>query len=595
MCGIVGYIGNKEAQSVLINCLKRLEYRGYDSCGVAVLGEDTIQVYKDAVRIGELEKRLSRNGSRVGIGHTRWATHGRPSKINAHPHADCGGNVVVVHNGIISNFLTLREGLVREGHQFTSETDTEVLPHLIEKHYLGNLEEAVRLALQEVEGSYAILVLHRKSRELIAARHESPLLIGLSDGEKFAASDAPAVLQYTDRVVYLEDGDLAVMNGEGLRISNQGREVVRGEHHLEWTAEDVKKAGYEHFMLKEIHEQPKVIEEMLGESVSTIERAVNLKVNLDRTTESVLLLACGTSYYAAMVGQRVLEEIARLPVRVELASEFNYSRAVVGRMLAVAITQSGETADTNRALRKAREMGCRTMAITNVRDSSVTRIAEQSFHTNAGPEIGVAATKSFTAQLIALYLISLSLAEIDAAAFRSLAQELRLLPAKVKRVLGSEKTIAGYGRYLSGYDSVLYVARGISYPVALEGALKIKEIAYVHAEGYAAGELKHGPFALLGEKVPVVALAVKDDTYEAMLSSIKEIKARESPVIALAEEGDQEITKYVDYVLPLPHTTPLLVPVVASVALQLLAYYAAHSRGCPIDMPRNLAKSVTVE
>ncbi|MBM2831521.1 MAG: glucosamine--fructose-6-phosphate aminotransferase {isomerizing [Dehalococcoidia bacterium] len=594
MCGIVGYVGCKEAQPILVNCLKRLEYRGYDSCGLAFLG-DGLQVYKDVVRIGELEKILPPNGGRVGIGHTRWATHGRPSKVNAHPHVDCRGEIAVVHNGIISNFLALRERLVSEGHHFFSETDTEVLPHLIEKYYRGNLEEAVRRALQDVEGSYAVAVIHRNSGELIAARHESPLLIGLGDGEKFLASDAPALVDYSDRVVYLEDGDLVVMHGEGLKISNQGREVVRKEHHLEWTAKNVGKAGYEHFMLKEIHEQPGVIEEMVGESVSTIEPSVNLEVFIDRTVDGILLLACGTSYYAAMVGQQVLEEIARLPVRVELASEFSYSRTVVGRTLAIAISQSGETADTNRALKKARDLGCRTMAITNVRDSTVTRIAEQSFYTKAGPEIGVAATKSFTAQLIAFYLIALSLAEVDAGTFRHMTQELRLLPSKVQRVLDSEKVIAGHGRRLSGYESVFYVGRGISYPMALEGALKIKEIAYIHAEGYAAGELKHGPFALLREKFPVVALTLRDDTYEAMLSNIKEIKARESPVLALAEEGDQEIAKYVDYVLPLPQTDRLFAPVVISVALQLLAYFAARSRGCPIDTPRNLAKSVTVE
>jgi glucosamine--fructose-6-phosphate aminotransferase (isomerizing) len=593
MCGIVGYIGNREAQPILVDCLKRLEYRGYDSCGIAILAGD-MQVYKDAVRIGKLEEVLPSNGSKVGVGHTRWATHGRPTRANAHPHVDCLGSLVVVHNGIINNFTALRERLVQEGHLFSSETDTEVLPHLIEKYYQGDLREAVKSALQEVEGSYAIIVLHRNNQELIAARWESPLIIGLGDGDKFIASDAPALLGYTDRVIYLEDGDLAAICGEEIRIINQGQEVVRREHHLDWEVEDVKKAGYEHFMLKEIHEQPRVIEETQGECISAIDLMVDLEVSLNKTVDSILLLACGTSYYAAMVGQRVLEEISRLPVRVEMASEFNHSRAVVGKSLAIGITQSGETADTNRALKKAKELGCHTVAITNVRDSSVTRIAEQSFYINAGPEMGVAATKSFTAQLIALYLISLSLSDTDASTFRALTQEFRLLPAKVQRVLAKENEIAQYGRYLAGYMSVYYVARGISYPVALEGALKIKEIAYIHAEGYAAGELKHGPFALLGPEVPVVALAMQDDTYEIMLSNIKEIKARESPVLALAEEGDQEIAKYVDHVLYLPQTEPLCTPVVSSVALQLLAYFAARERGCPIDMPRNLAKSVTV-
>lgn len=590
----MGYIGYRQAQPILVDCLRKLEYRGYDSCGIALLNKD-IHVFKDVGRIGELVKTMPSNGGRIGIGHTRWATHGFPTKMNAHPHADCHDRIMVVHNGIINNFLSLREQLTQEGHRFRSETDTEVIPHLIEKYYRGNFEEAVAQALCDVRGSYAVIALHKDHQELVLARRESPLLVGLGDAETFVASDAPPLLEYTDRVVYLEDDDIAVLSSHGMKVSNGGKEVDREEHHLTWTVDDARKAGYPHFMLKEIHEQPKVIQDTLGETLSSVDPGVDLGIELGSNIQSILLLACGTSYYAALVGKHVLENMARIPARVEIASEFTRSQVMVGKTLAIAITQSGETADTNRALKKAKESGCRTLAVTNVLGSSVTRIADQTFYTKAGPEISVAATKTFNAQLIALYLIALSLSPLDAGSCRQFANELKLLPVKVQRVLDVEDHIARHGRYLANYENVFYVARGINYPVALEGALKLKEISYIHAEGYAAGELKHGPFALLSKNVPVVAVFMRDGFYDALLSNIKEIKARESPVVAIVEEGDRELRQYVDHVIEVPRTDPLLSPVVTSVALQLLAYYAARERGCPIDMPRNLAKSVTVE
>ena len=594
MCGVVGYIGERDAQPILVNCLKRLEYRGYDSCGIAVLGSG-IQVHKDVGRIGHLEITLPRNGGQIGLGHTRWATHGKPSKMNAHPHLDCTEKIAVVHNGVIGNFQPLRDQLIEEGHVFRSETDTEVIPHLIEKYFQGDLEQAVRRALLDIDGSYAFIVLHADCDQLVVARKGSPLIVGLGDREYFIASDVPAVLDYTDRVVYLEDEDIGVITREGIRIANNGKEASREGHRITWSMEDAQKGGYEHYMLKEIHEQPRVIQDTLRGHISTVEPRVDLGIAIDTRMKDILMVACGTSYHAALVGKHVIEKLARIPVRVELASEFNYSETVLHKTLGIGITQSGETADTLMALKKARVLGCKTLAITNVVESSATRIVDQTFYIQAGPEICVAATKSFIAQLIAIYLFALSLATEDVRLHRNLISELRQLPSKVQRVLQDQGHIARYGKYLSRYENVFFVARGLNYPVALEGALKLKEIAYIHAEGCPAGELKHGPFALLTPYTPVIAIAAGDNTYDTLVANIKEIKARESPVIAIADEGDGEIGKHVDFVIRVPSVNPIFSPVVNSVAIQLLTYYAAKERGCPIDMPRNLAKSVTVE
>ena len=593
MCGIVGYIGNSNAQPILLQSLGRLEYRGYDSCGIAVL-DSTVQVYKDEGRVHQLGKAIPKSHGKLGIGHTRWATHGKPSKTNAHPHVDCTGRIAVVHNGVIDNFQQLRDKLIKEGHKFYSETDTEVIPHLIESYYQGDLEQAVKRALVDLRGTYSLIVLAADHEELVVARNESPLVIGIGDGENFVASDVPALLDHTERVMYMEDGDVGVVTAGEIRLTNSNLGVSRETNVIPWTIDDAQKGGYDHFMLKEIHEQPRVIRDTLGGYLSEIEPVINL--GLESTEfEDILLLACGTSYHACLVGRYLLERLARIPVRVEVASEFSYSDAVVGETWVIGITQSGETADLLGALKKAKQLGCRTLAITNCFGSSATRIADQTFYIRALPEISVAATKSFIAQLMAMYLIALSEAKIDIKFREDLTRELGVLSDKVQQVLDGEEGIARHGKYLSAFDNAFFVARGINFPIALEGALKLKEISYIHAEGYPAGELKHGPFALLTPSTPVIAIVAQDDTYEAMLANIKEIKARESPVIAVADEADEDIDKYVDEVIRVPRVDSLFSPVVNSVALQLLAYYAAKERGCSIDMPRNLAKSVTVK
>ncbi len=594
MCGIIGYIGDRLAQPIVLNCLSKLEYRGYDSCGVAV-ASGGIEVYTDAVRVGALRKALPHLDGTVGIGHTRWATHGKPSRVNAHPHLDCHGKIAVVHNGIINNFQQLKRQLMSEGHDFVSETDTEVVPHLIEKYYEGNLEKAVEAALRDIEGSYAIIVLAANEAKLVVAKKDSPLIIGIGDREKFLASDVPAILDYTNRVVYLEDGDIGVVTKDGLKIRRDGVDVDREEHKILWSVKDAQKAGYEHFMLKEIHEQPKVIRDTLGGYTQAANPVVDLAVVRDSGMESMLILACGTSYNAALIGKYIMEELDRLPVRAEIASEFNYYSQTLARTVAVVITQSGETADTLKAIRRLKGVKCRVVAITNVVGSTASRIADQTIYTRAGPEISVAATKSFIAQLMVLYWLGMSYSRADARRLSDLLMGLRQLPEKVQQVLDNKDRIIEYADYLSGFENAFLIGRGINFPVALEGALKLKEIAYIHSEGYAAGELKHGPFALLGSSMPVIAIVAHDSTYDAMLTNIKEVKTRGSPVMALVEEGDEAIEELADSVITVPEVDAIFSPVVNTVALQLIAYYTAKHRGCSIDFPRNLAKSVTVE
>jgi glutamine---fructose-6-phosphate transaminase (isomerizing) len=511
MCGIVGYVGKREAQPVLVNCLKRLEYRGYDSCGIALLGKN-LEVYKDAVRIESLEKTLRPNGSHIGIGHTRWATHGKPSQLNAHPHTDCSGKIAVVHNGVIENFQQLREQLTKEGHVFRSDTDTEVIPHLIEKYYQGNLEQAVSRAIADLTGSYAFVAIHVDWHGLVVARNESPLVLGVGDKEYIVASDVPAVLDYTDRVIYLEDGDIGVITEDTLRCTSNGKQVERAEHRIPWSMEEAQKAGHEHFMIKEIHEQPRVIRNTYKGYISALEPVINLGIEKDADLSDILIVACGTSYYASLVGKHVIQSLSQIPVRVEIASEFNYSDTVLGKTWVIVVTQSGETADSLRALKKAKGSGCRTLVITNVVGSTVTRIADETLYINAGPEICVAATKSFIAQLVMLYLLALAWSSAGVRSRVGLITELRQLPNKVQELLDREEEIAEQAKYLARYENVFFVGRGINFPIALEGALKLKEISYIHAEGYAAGELKHGPFALLTPDTPVVALAARDNT-----------------------------------------------------------------------------------
>jgi glucosamine--fructose-6-phosphate aminotransferase (isomerizing) len=592
VCGIIGYIGAKKAQPILLNCLSKLEYRGYDSCGIAVMAE-SIQLYKDLVRVKVLAKATPTLDGTIGIGHTRWATHGEPSKANAHPHCDCTGRIAVVHNGTITNFHKLREELTAEGHILASQTDTEVLPHLIEKYYDGDFTHAVEMALRDIEGAYTMIALMAGESRLVAARKDSPLIIGIGDRENYIASDVPALLDYTSRVIYLEDGDIAEVTAGNVTLKNDDADITREEHKILWSVEDAQKGGYEHFMLKEIHEQPKVIRDTLTEYISSGEPVADLAGG--GGLEDILILASGTSYHAGLVGKYIIEGLINVPVRVELASEYIYSGRASARNKAMVITQSGETLDALKAIKRLKEVGSRVITITNVVGSTASRIADQTIYTRAGPEISVAATKTFIAQLIALYWLALPYARVDIRKLDDLVLELRQLPAKVQRVLDNEEQIAEHARKLARYENAFYIGRGINYPVALEGALKLKEISYVHAEGYASGELKHGPYALLGNQAAVVAVVARDDTYEAITTGIKEIKARKSPVLAVVSEGDETIIELADSVIYVPLTDPLFSPVVNCVVLQLLAYYIAKERGCPIDFPRHLAKTLTVE
>ncbi len=596
MCGIIGYIGSKKAQPVLLNCLAKLEYRGYDSCGIAVMSKG-IDVYKDAVRVKALAKAAPEFEGVVGIGHTRWATHGEPSRQNAHPHCDCTGRIAVVHNGTITNYHKLREQLTAEGHILASQTDTEVLPHLIEKYYDGDFARAVERALDDVEGAYTMIAMMTEEPRLVAARKDSPLIIGIGDRENYIASDVPALLDYTSRVIYLEDGDIAVITAGDITLRNGGSGVNREEHKILWSVEDAQKGGYEHFMLKEIHEQPKVIRDTLAEYLSEYISSAKKAADLTRGggLEDMLILASGTSYHAGLVGKYIIEALMKVPVRVELASEYIYSGQALPRNKAIVITQSGETLDALKAIKRLREAGSRVITLTNVVGSTASRVADETVYTRAGPEISVAATKTFIAQLIALYWMAIPYARADVRRPGDLVLELRQLPGKVQQILDNQTLIVDAARQIAKSENVFYVGRGINYPIALEGALKLKEISYIHAEGYASGELKHGPYALLGAQSPVVAVVTQDNTYEATTTSLKEIKARKSPVLAVVGEGDDTMAELADSIITVPRTDPLFSPVVNVVVLQLLAYYVAKERGCPIDFPRNLAKTLTVE
>ncbi len=597
MCGIIGYAGQRNALPILLDGLKRLEYRGYDSAGVAVVGSG-LQMAKDKGFIANLEAQLPSMKGSTGIAHTRWATHGAPSKVNAHPHTDCSGRLALAHNGIIENYASLREKLEGEGHVFRTETDTESLAHLIESFYHGDLEDAVRKALHEIRGSYAIAVIHNdEPGKVIGARNESPLVVGLAPDETFLASDVPALLKYTDKVVYVMDKEMVVLTPRGAAVKDlDGRTVSREPQRILWNLEDAEKGGFEHFMIKEIHETPKAIHETL------LGRIANLEVDgfLAEGFSSVKLVACGTSYHAALVGKYIIEEIAHLPASAELASEYRYTQGAAERPLVILISQSGETADTLGAAREARRRGCKTLGVCNVIGSSLARETDTTIYTRAGVEIGVAATKTFVAQLIVLYLLALRMGldrgtlgyeEAD-----GLKDELRALPRAVLAVLNKEAEIRGLAEaYGKGARDAYYIGRHANYPVAMEGALKLKEISYIHAEAYAAGELKHGPLALITNGTPVIAIAVDDPTYEKMRSNIGEVGARGARILAVGTEGDKELPKFVDDLIAVPRMSWIFSPVPVSVALMLFAYHVARLRNCPIDKPRNLAKSVTVE
>jgi glutamine---fructose-6-phosphate transaminase (isomerizing) len=601
MCGIVGYIGHKQAQSILLDSLAKLEYRGYDSCGIALANHGT-KVFKDAVRVEGLARNLPKINATAGIGHTRWATHGVPCMINAHPHCDCTKKVAVVHNGVISNYVALRKQLASEGHKIVSETDTEVLPHLIEKYYyskeesgrMPNLEKAVDAALKEVEGSYAIIAMIEGESKLVFARKDSPLIIGIGDREYFLASDVPAILEYTDRVIYLEDGDFGWMTPNNIEIYHGQQKVMREEQKISWPAELAQKGGYEHFMLKEIHEQPRIIRETLSEYLTGKKFPVDI-TELNGGTKSALLLACGTSFNAGLVGKYIAERLMQATFRVEMASEYNYYYNSQCCPITIGITQSGETADTLKAMRRAKEARSKVIAITNVVGSTASKVADYTLYTRAGPEISVAATKSFTAQLIALYWLAITNARLETGSKNEMEKDFRQLSDIIKQIFDIENTIAKHAAKLAKYNNIFFIGRGANYPIAMEGALKLKEISYIHSEAYAAGEIKHGPFALLCEETPVIAIIAHDSSHEAMLTSIKEIKARGSPVLAIVEDSDEAAVGLADYLIPVPAFNELFSPFINTVVVQLLAYFTARERHCPIDFPRNLAKSVTVE
>jgi len=596
MCGIVGYVGYRQAYPILLDSLKRLEYRGYDSAGIAIAGSG-LTVQKDKGYISHLEETAEPVAGTLGIAHTRWATHGPPSKENAHPHLDCAGEIALIHNGIIENHQDLRERLKAKGHVFRSETDTEVAVHLIESHYSGDLEAAVREALHEIQGSYAFAVIHAKEPDkVVAARNESPLVVGVGTDENFLASDIPALLKHTNRVVYVMDREVVVISRDGVRITDfEGRPVAREPQRITWSLEDAEKGGFEHFMLKEIFDEPQAIHDTLLGRIAEPE----LDSFFREGYTSVKLVACGTSYHAALVGKYVLEEIARVPTTAELASEYRYSRAPADRPLVVLLSQSGETADTLGASREANRRGCKTFAITNVIGSSLSREAQRTMLTRAGIEIGVAATKTFVAQLAALYLLAIRIGlergTLGVEEANRLKEELRRLPRAIQAVLNDAPYIEGLAQQYSKARDMFFIGRHLEYPIAMEGALKLKEISYIHAEAYAAGEMKHGPLALVGAETPVIAIAIRDHTYEKMLSNIREVDARGAPVLAIGTQGDKDLGKVVDNVIYTPAVSPLFAPVPVVVALQLFSYHVARIRGCSIDKPRNLAKSVTVE
>ena len=608
MCGIVGYVGPKEAPPLLIEGLKRLEYRGYDSAGVSITNGNGLETRKAAGKISKLEAVM--NGApihgTVGIAHTRWATHGPPTECNAHPHHDCTNTIAVVHNGIIENASTLKAQLEARGHEFRSETDTEVLAHLIEAEYEDDLEGAVADALRQVEGTYGIAVVSsRDPDKIVAARKGSPLLIGVGEGEYYVASDAAAILQHTRQVVYLDDGEVAVLSRNGYQVVDlRERQLQKPVTKIDWDLEQIEKGGFPHFMLKEIFEQPRTIENtmrgrlLLDEGDAKL-GGIDLPAEKLLEADQIIITACGTSWHAGLIGEQLIEEFARIPVEVEYASEFRYRNAVVTpKTLAIVISQSGETADTLAAAREAKNRGATTIGIVNVVGSTIARETDCGMYTHAGPEIGVASTKAFTSQVVSLALLTLKLARMRGLSVvkgREIAAALQKLPGQIQEILDRASEIEALAEEFKRAPNFLYLGRGYNFPTALEGALKLKEISYIHAEGYPAAEMKHGPIALIDEMMPVVFIAPHDSVFEKLVSNVQEVKARRGTVIAITTREEEALEGKVDYEFRIPETIEELTPVLAAIPLQLLAYYIAVKRGANVDQPRNLAKSVTVE
>ncbi len=613
MCGIVGYVGNKDAYPILIKGLYRMEYRGYDSAGVALVHSGNVEVYKCQGRVKDLEtfcegKDVSGN---CGIAHTRWATHGEPSNQNAHPHFSSDKKIALIHNGIIENYLVLRDALIKQGYEFTSDTDSEVLIHLIEdinKNENVDLPEAVRLALSQVQGTYAIIVVSMDDpHTLITARKGSPVIIGFGKDEYYVASDGSALVEYTKKVVYLNDEEIAVLTpGNDLIVKTvKNKKVSHYIQQIQISLDQLEKGGYEHFMLKEIYEQPRSIADSMRGRLNVKKDVVSLGGIVeyeDRllSARRIIIVACGTSYHAGLVGEHLFEDLIRIPVEVEYASEFRYRNPVIYEDdVVIAISQSGETADTLAAIELAKKKGATVLGICNVVGSSIARATDAGSYTHAGPEIGVASTKAFTAQVTVLALMALCLAKrkgkIPQNRYKKLVEELEVIPSKVETILKNSESIKQIANYMKDFSNALYLGRNYNYPVALEGALKLKEISYIHAEGYPAAEMKHGPIALIDENMPVVVIATNKGSYEKVVSNIQEVKARKGKIISIVSEGDVDVEKLSDYVIEIPETEEMYVPILASIPLQLLAYYAAVLCGRDVDRPRNLAKSVTVE
>ncbi|MBI4364162.1 MAG: glutamine--fructose-6-phosphate transaminase (isomerizing) [Candidatus Latescibacteria bacterium] len=608
MCGIVGYVGSQESLPILLEGLRRLEYRGYDSAGVAILNGRGLIVEKSAGKIAVLEQLLAASAPRgtLGIAHTRWATHGEPTTVNAHPHTDCKGVIAVVHNGIIENYTTLKQKLEQEGHRFTTDTDTEIIAHLIEKYFDGNLERAVAAAVRHLTGTYGIAVISRDDpAKIVGARHGSPLVVGICDSEYILASDVSAIIRHTNQVVYLDDEEMVVLTPAGIHTTTIREETVSKRiETVDWDLEKIEKAGYPHFMLKEIFEQPQSLRNTLRGRLLLDEGTARLGgLNMTpaelRSISRVVITACGTSWHAAMIGEYLIEELARVPVEVEYASEFRYRNPILEPgTVVIAISQSGETADTLAAMREAKRKGARVLGVCNVVGSTIARESDGGVYIHAGPEIGVASTKAFTSQVAALALLTLylgRLGELSPEMGAALARDLGSIPERIEGILADAEKIRSIARAYAHHNNFLYLGRGYNFPVALEGALKLKEISYIHAEGYPAAEMKHGPIALIDENMPVVFICTQDSAYEKVLSNMEEVRARRGRIIAIASEGDDHVATKADHVIHIPRALGPLTPLLSVVPLQLLAYYIAVERGCDVDQPRNLAKSVTVE
>lgn len=610
MCGIVGYIGFNQASDFLLDGMAKLEYRGYDSAGIAVIGpENVIKIQKKVGRLANLEAivKADPNEGTVGIGHTRWATHGRPSDMNAHPHASEDGKFAVVHNGIIENYMPLKEELIEKGYHFKSETDTEVVAHLLEDMYDGDFVSTVRRMLDRVDGAYALeIICADEPDKIICTKKENPLVIGLGKGENFVASDIPAIINYTRDTYILNDGELAIVTRDNVSVfDRKGNAIDKEVFHVSWNAEAAEKGGYEHFMLKEIHDQPKAVRDTFGTHISEDGKTVifdelNWTADDVAAFNKILIVACGTAYHAGLVTKQYIENLARIPVNVEIASEYRYSNPLTDdKTLCIVISQSGETSDTLAALKAAKRHGAKSLAITNVVGSSISREADNTVYTWAGPEISVASTKAYTTQLVAGLLFAVYLGQLNGKMDPALGGEIlcgvKSLPTLIHEIFEVDEDMKAFAKHYGFKSDAFFLGRAIDYAVAMEGALKLKEISYIHAEAYAGGELKHGTLALIEEGVPVIALATQEDVYDKMISNIREVKAREAVVIGIGMKGDEELSKHVDHTIYVPRANKFIAPILAVVPLQLLAYYAAITRGADVDKPRNLAKSVTVE